>query len=123
VRLARGARCPKRQRDDHRPERAAEVGQNVFVARWVRLVLPAFEQSVRDESLEAAREETRGDTEVGLELVEAGVTVEAVVQDEQGPPLADQAERRRERALAVFEPDPLRHSLSSSRSDCCFQSQ
>ena len=101
--------APRGEDDDDRAKRAAEFGEDVLVARWVRLVLAPFEQAAGDESLESAGEQTRRDAEVVLELVEAGVAVEGVVEDQQGPPLADQPERRRQRTFPVFEPDLFGH--------------
>ena len=69
------------------------------MTRRVGLVLAPLEQPPGHETLEPAREQARRDPEVLLELLEARVAVEGVVKDQQGPPLADEAERRRQWAI------------------------
>ena len=102
--------APCGQGDEYGPQGTAEFCQQVLVAGRVCLVLAPFEQAGADHPLEPAGQQAGGDAEVLLELVEARVAVEGVVQDEQGPPLADQAERRRQRAFPVLEPDLLGHA-------------
>src|ERR1700750_1654972 len=84
--------APGGQDDDYGPEGTAEFCQEVLIAGRVCLVRAPFEQAGADHALEPAGQQAGGDAEVLLELVEARVAVKGVVQDEQGPPLADQAE-------------------------------
>src|ERR1700722_10167871 len=110
--LTGGEACvaPCGQDDDYGPEGTAEFSQEVLVADRVCLVLASFEQAGADHAFEPAGQQAGGDAEVLLELVEARVPVEGVVQDEQSPPLADEAERCRQRAFPVLEPDLLGHA-------------
>jgi hypothetical protein len=79
------------------------------VADGVGLVGPTLKQPVLHEGLEPGGEHAGGDTEALLELVETGVAVEGVMEDQQGPPLADVLHRRGQRALPVLQPDPACH--------------
>src|SRR6185437_12393305 len=113
--------APCGEDDDDGPERATEFCQEVLVAGGVRLVLASVEQPGADQALEPAGQQAGGDAEILLELVEARVAVEGVVQDEQGPPLADQAERRRQRAFPVLEPDLPGHARPPSPVTAIFE--
>ena len=110
--------APGGEDDDDRTERAAELGEDVLVTRWVGLVLAPLEQPAGHETLEPAREQARRDPEVLLELIEARVAVEGVVKDQQGPPLADEAERGRQWALSILEPDLFGHRSCVPPSYC-----
>ena len=105
--------APPGEHDNDRAKGAPEFREDVLVARRVCLVLAAFEQPAGDETLQPAGEQARRDAQVLLELVEAGVAVEGVVEDQQRPPLADQPEGGRQRAFPVLEPDPLDHVRAS----------
>ena len=65
----------------------------VLVAGWVVLVAVLGEDAGVDEASQPGGEQAGGDAEIGVELVEAVVAVENVVDDEHRPPLADQPER------------------------------
>ena len=109
---------PRSENDDDRSKERPSFGEDVLVARWVRLVLAPFENPAGDETLEPAGEQTRRDSQVVLELVEPGVAVEGIVEDQQGPPLAHEAERRRQRAFPVFESDLFGHAFCFPPSNC-----
>jgi drug/metabolite transporter, DME family len=101
--------APGGKHDDDRPKRATQVGEHVFEAGRAGLVLAALQQPVGDQPFEPASQQAGRDPQVVLELFEAAVAVERVMHDQQRPPLTDQSQRRRQRTLAVFQPDPVRH--------------
>ena len=93
---------PGRKRYDHRAQRHAEIGQHVFVSRWIALIATTFHDTVLLQRLETGRQDAGRDAEVLLELIEASVAIEEIVQQEERSPVADIGERGRERAFQVF---------------------
>src|SRR6185503_20061482 len=113
--------APRGECDNHGPQGTAEFGQHVLVADRLGLVLAPFEQADVDQALESAGQQARGNAQVVLELVEAGVAVERVMKDEQRPPFTDQAEGGRQRALPILESDPLSHVAPYLRLTATFE--
>jgi hypothetical protein len=89
--------------NEHGPEVAAFLGQDVFVPRGMFRITPPFEKPRFDERIQAPRQHIGRDLEARQELVEARETVKGVAQDEHAPPFADSIERPGDRAKHVAE--------------------
>src|SRR5436305_384775 len=85
--------APLQQRDDHRPEVDAFVGQPVLVALGTLLVATALEDALLDEPLQPRLQHVARDAEAALEVVEAADAEERVAEDEHRPALAHDLER------------------------------
>ena len=75
------------------------------------LVGDAFEDSVVDQVVQALGENVAGDTQAGLEVIEAPYAEESIPDDEQAPPLPNDIQALGDRAGDVLEACPL-HKLS-----------
>lgn len=92
--------APLAQTVDRRPQCDTDVGEDVLDAAPLRASLnhPGTDQGVQPFGQDCA-----GDIEVGQQVTEVTHTVEAVAQDQQGPPFADNLESaRQETGLAVI---------------------
>src|SRR5205807_7575244 len=75
----------------------------VLGARWSRLVSPAFEDPVVDQTSQPGREHVSCDVQAGLEVVELCRAAQRIANDQEGPPFADDLERARYRAVQTAE--------------------
>src|SRR5262249_50869249 len=91
----------------------------VLVAFGALAVADALEDPLVDQQVEAVGENVPGDTEAGLELVEAAESEEGVANDQERPALTDDLERAGNRAvLAVvvaFQHVPHTSNVVASR--------
>src|ERR1700682_1778797 len=95
--------APLGQRDDDRFQRQPALGQQVFALLTRVSELPTLHEADFDETVQAPREDVRGDPQTALELREAcAVTEHRVTQDEQTPALTHQLERARSRAVLTL---------------------
>jgi hypothetical protein len=97
--VARVAIAPLQQRDQHRIEVASFFGERVFEARRMLLIGTPLEDAGVREAFEPRGQDVGGDGERRLEVVEAALAQKHVAQDQQRPPVADDVERARDRAL------------------------
>ena len=95
----------------HVPQVAALGGEPVIRARRVIGVGDPLEDLVVDEVVQALSEDVAGDSEPGLEVIEAGHTQEGIPDDKQAPPLPYDVETLGDRAGHVLKAGPL-HGLS-----------
>ena len=96
--------APLAQRDEHRPQRLALVGEHVVVAaRGPRRSSGARARRASTSVSSRVGQDVAGDAEPLLELLEAGDAEEGVAQDQQRPPLADHLERAGDRAVHLLE--------------------
>ena len=90
-----------RHRQQHRLQFETFLCQHVF--ETARFDGPLLENALADESIEARAEDVAGDAQTLLKLFEALLAEERFAKDQQGPALADDVERQRERAVHVVE--------------------
>jgi acyl-CoA thioesterase len=94
---------PLAQRRHHRPEGAAFVGEEVVVTPACVVIGNPFEDACVDECVEAGCQDVAGDAEAVDEVVEAADAEEAVAQDQQGPPFANDLQRLGDGAVHIGE--------------------
>jgi protein ImuB len=91
--------APLPERDYHRQQRLALVGQRIDHLAAVRLVLRALEDSARDQLGETVGQDVARDSEARLELLEMLEAVERAAKDQERPFLTEQLDRVRQRAM------------------------
>ena len=98
------------------PEGSALVGERVLVATAGLVVGAPLEDACVDQGLESVGEDVAGDAETLDEVIEAPNAEEAVAQDQQRPPFADDFERLGDGAVHAGEGgpahDPNRRSVA-----------
>jgi len=97
--VAHMAIAPLQERDQHRIEIAALIGQRIFEARRMLLIRAPLEDSGVGEALEPRGQHVGCDRQRRLEVVEPALAEKHVAQNEQRPPIADDVERAGDRAL------------------------
>jgi hypothetical protein len=104
--------APDRQRTHHETEPMPAVGEPIRGARRPFRVELARHQPLTFHSPQAVRKQLRRNTgQLGAEILESRGPPEQVAHDEEGPALADQIERFRDRAVLTV---PLRHTRKYS---------
>ena len=98
--------APLPQGAQHRPQRAALVGEDVLVAERPLLVGAALDNAVGHEVVEPLGEHVAGDAQAALDVVETVHPEEQVAHDEEGPPLTHHLEGLGDRATHVVEALP-----------------
>jgi len=93
--------APSQQRQQHRVEIPAAIGQHIFIARRMLVVASALQQARFDQRIQPARQHVRRDAKALLKFVEPGEPVKRVAQDQDRPPLADPVEAAGDRAMHV----------------------
>src|SRR5579875_2249693 len=88
---------------DHGPQVASLLRQPVVEARWVLAVGDLGQHTELDQPSQALVEDTSRDSESLLELVKAGHPKEGVANDQRRPPLADDLQALRNRAVHARE--------------------
>ena len=109
--------APLQQRDQHRPQVGALLGQPVLAARRAVLVGPLHQDPLLDEALEPGLQHIAGHAEVTLQLLEAADPQEDVADDQERPTLAHHLECGRHRAVLVGVVT-LQHRPSIPRFQC-----
>jgi hypothetical protein len=90
--------APLHQRDQHRPEVYALVGEPVLEALGALLVGALLEDPLVDEAPQAVGQDVARDAEVILEVVEAPHAEEGVADDQHRPAVPDPLQRAGDRA-------------------------
>ena len=95
--------APGHEGEDHRAEIPPPFGQDVFVARRALIVEAAFQEAGFHQRGEAARQHVGRDAEALLELIEAGVAVQGIPEDQDAPPFAHALQAAGDRTLGVAD--------------------
>src|SRR5882724_1231298 len=95
--------APRQQRQQHRAEIAAAIGQNVLVAGRLLAVALTLQQTTLHQRIQAASQHVRRNFQAFLEFIEPLQAINGIAEDQDAPPLADPLQAAGNRALHIAE--------------------